>query len=259
MRERILRRGLCGIALVSMFGAACNSQTTTTQTEPPPSCTAPSSDGGLRPGDWSSGLGTVTGTELVARLCEGGAIVSLGRTTPPPSPPSQLLMDIIESPIDPTRDSQIALPVGATRLLIVASLGVADAPGTFTESSGCGGIVLCAIFPPPATVTCRLDIDVCSPGCIFSGSTCVPLEPATCYEANSATSCGGGAQHADGSWRLTLSSVDRSTSPDSGTSDQDVFVAHGRLDATLVKIVNATNGVDANAPPAITTSLSLTF
>lgn len=251
------------MALVSMFGAACNSQTTTTtQTEPPASCMAPESDGGLVPGLLSPAQGTVTGSEVVARLCEGGASAYLQRTTPTTVPPDQLLVWISESSVDPARDFQIALPVGATRLSLSATIGLAGAqPGTFTESSACGGVTLCAVFPPTTSVSCGpLTSDVCPPGCTISGNNCVPIEPATCYEAGNATACWGGTGSGPGAWRLTVSSVDPYTVPDGGNPDQEFFVIHGRLDATLVKEVNSTPGaVDANAPPPITTSLSLTF
>jgi hypothetical protein len=88
----------------------------------------------------------------------------------------------------------------------------------------------------------------------------VSLETQICYQASSAAPCAGGADRAAGSWRLTLSSVDPYIAPDAGDSDRgSLFVTHGHLDATLVKIVNATAVADAGAPTASTANVSLTF
>ena len=71
--------------------------------------------------------------------------------------------------------------------------------------------------------------------------------------------CDGGGWLAQGSWHLTLSSVEPYTGLDSGAPDNDLFVTHGSLDATLVRIVSASDGADAGGIGTSTASLSLSF
>jgi hypothetical protein len=60
-----------------------------------------------------------------------------------------------------------------------------------------------------------------------------------------------------GSWHLTLSSVEPYRAPDGGIPGYELFVTHGSLDATLVKI--DTGAVGDAGVGASTVSLSLSF
>jgi hypothetical protein len=155
-------------------------------------------------------------------------------------------------------DFNIAFPTDATRLQFSAIIGPSAAQaGTYTEtSSTCGNIYVCAILPASTSVTCgSYSGDVCPSGCTGNGTTCVPIEPASCWQANG-VSCGGGASALGGSWRLTLSSVDPYTpSSNVDTSGYELWVAHGSLDATLVKVDDS----GAVATPTDTATLSLSF
>ncbi len=261
MRGLMVRRLGWLVAMASAFGAACSSRLVTTQTEAlPPPCSAPLPDGGVLPNLTSPVHGSVTGSEVVATLCNGGASAYLERTAATVTPPDKLLVFIDSETVDPTRDFKIALPTAATRLQLAVNVGVSAAqPGTYTEAGECGDIILCAVMPPPASVQCPTtpQSDTCPPGCMFVGSLpCVPSEPTTCYEAATGSTCNGGGPPggARGSWHLTLSSVEPYDGPDSAAPNDGLFVIHGSLDATLLKIVDGASSAGASQ-----VNLSLSF
>jgi hypothetical protein len=241
-------------------GVDLASSSTSTQTALPAVCNAaPLSSDVVLPDLASPARGSVTGSEVVARLCDGGASAYMQRTSPTTSPPNQLEMIIGSYSADPKLDYNIALPTGATQLQLTVVIGPSAAQaGTYTESNACGFITLCASMPPiPTSVDCTIKTDVCPPGCVRGASGCVPVEPATCWQANTNPYCsgyGGPAIHAEGSWRLTLSSVEPYTGSGIDTSGYELFVTHGSLDATLVKV-----DTGSGATPASNASLSLTF
>lgn len=262
MRQLIFRRRVWLLVLASAFAAACSRQLAPMQTELPAPCNAaPLADDVLIPDVLSPANGSVTGSDVVARLCDGGASAYLQRTSPTTSPPSQLFVNISSDTVDRTRDFQIAFPADATRLQLGVNVGLnAAQPGVYTEGDTCGSIQVCAIFPAPTSVHCPVtpQDDMCPPGCAGLPPTCAPAEPATCYLANTNPSCNGGTSSAQGSWQLTLSSVEPYTGPESVAPGYDLFVIHGSLDATLVKIDSGSD-VDAGATRTSTASLSLRF
>jgi len=265
MRELMFRRWLWGLAAAAVFAAACgSSQLSPPQTELPAPCNAPPLSGDVViPSVLSPANGSVTGAEVVARLCDGGASAYLQRTSSTTSPPNRVFVSISSATVDRTRDFQIASPAGATRLQLGVSVGLdAAQPGVYTEGDTCGSVQVCAIFPPPASVQCPpvTGGDICPPGCMGSSPPfCAPTEPATCYLANTNTdpSCTGSVSNAQGAWHLTLSSVESYTGPESVDPDYDLFVIHGSLDATLVKI--DTGGAATAGVGTSTASLSLRF
>lgn len=261
MRERIGRGTGWLLGLAAGVAAACNSTTSPPQIDqpppppsPPPCSAAPSPDGVL-PSLESPARGTVTDGQIVAQLCEGGALAYIQRTTPTTSPPNQLQLLMITATADLTSDFHIALPAEATRLELSATIDIdTPQPTDYTDGSTCGQIVLCAIFPVPASLHCpaMLESDVCPPGCMFSGTSCVPVEPAACYEAGK-YNCNGG--EGTGSWGLKLSSVEPYAGPDGGNSGDGLFVAHGSLGATLTNYApDGDGGVTLSA-----VKMSLTF
>src|SRR5262245_39134749 len=219
----ILPRPNWMVVLASGFAAACSSQLTPAESGLPATCTAgPLRDDLALPALGSAANGSVTGSEIVARLCDGGASAFMQRTSPTTSPPNELVAVIGSYTADPRRDFQIALPADATRLQLSAIIGPSAAQaGTYTEGNACGDITLCAVMPPSTSVDCSAatpvgDTDTCPPGCTATPSnTCIPAEPTICYEANTVPSCYGGALSAKGSWQLTLSSVAPYTGADS--------------------------------------------
>jgi hypothetical protein len=211
----------------------------------------------------SPAQGSVTGSEVTARLCNGGASAYLQRTSATTSPPNQLQLNINSETADPSMDFSYALPTDATRLELAVVLGPSAAqPGTYTDTSGtCGFVDVCAYFPAPASLQCAVSGgDVCTPGCTFaanSSTTCVPLEPVTCWRASTATCDGGVGSVAGSSWRLTLSSVDPYTPASNvDTSGYELWTTHGTLEATLVEFADASG---ASADPTNTATLSLSF
>jgi hypothetical protein len=255
MNRRIIRRRVWTVVLASGLASACNGEPPP-QTALPAACTAaPLSSDVVLPDSLSPAQGSVSGSEVLARLCDGGASAHMQRNSATNNPPDQLELSIDSYSADPSTDFNIALPTDATRLQFSAIIGPSAAQaGTYTEtSSTCGNIYVCAILPAPTGVSCALEGDVCSPGCEGSGTTCVPIEPATCWQANT-SSCLGGASAVAGSWRLTLSSVEPYTSSNN-TSGDELWVTHGSLDATLVKVDSS----GAIATPTSTATLSLNF
>jgi hypothetical protein len=251
------------LVLASGVAPACGGGSSPPQqTTLPAACTAgPLSSNVVLPDLGSPASGSVIGSELTARLCDGGASAYLQRTSATTSPPNQLQLNINSETADPSTNYTIALPTDATRLdlAVVLDPGAAQ-PGTYTDSSGtCGFIDLCAFFPVPASMNCATSgNDTCAPGCTFDSSltTCVPLEPETCWRASTATCDGGVGPAAGSSWRLTLSSVDPYTpSANVDTSGYELWVTHGSLDATLVKL----DDTGAIATPTNTATLSLSF
>jgi hypothetical protein len=127
MREAIWQQLSWLVAMASVLAVGCSSQTATTAIDPPPSCSSPLPDGGFLPNLISPAHGSVTGSQIVATLCNGGAAAYLERTAATVTPPNKLLMIITSESVDPRRDFQIALPADATRLQLAATLGVSAA------------------------------------------------------------------------------------------------------------------------------------
>lgn len=257
MNRRLFRQHLRAMVLASGFAAACSGESSP-QTAPPAACTAgPLSSNPVLPDPGSPTTGTVTGSEITARMCDGGTFAHGYQTSASPTPPSPLRVTINSYTADPTLDYSIARPADATRLRLSVDLGPSAAePGTYTEiSSPCGFIELCAVLPVPASAFCAPPTDVCPVGCTFAPphTTCVPVEPTTCWQASAAVLCNGASSTEGGSWRLTLSSAEPSVDTDG--SGNHVVVVHGTLDATLVK---TDSGGTASSPPN-TATLSLSF
>jgi hypothetical protein len=239
---------------------ACSNAPATTQELPAP-CSAPRGDFGL-PGLFSPAQGSVIGSEVVARLCTDGASARLERIDPIVSPMMDVRLVIAQATVDPARDFQIALPADSSRFTLLGSISMSGAhAGTYTEAAGCGDIVVCTLFPPPASVHCpeTPGSDVCGAGCSL-GSTCAPTEPAICYEAFTDRSCGDTQRSGSrGTWRLTLSSVEPYGSPDAGDQSTNLFVVHGSLDATLAKVLDGSWAIGKDPGAPSTVDVSLTF
>ena len=254
MRKPAFLQWVWTLVLASALATGCNSQPASTPGGEPSRCTAaPLGDYVILPDLGSPARGSVAGSEIAGLLCDGGASAYMERTSATTSPPNQLDFLIDSYTSDPASNFQIALPTGATRLQLSVTIGPSAAqPGIYTEGNACGLISLCAIMPPTLTpADCSTTADVCPPGCTRE-SNCVPAEPAICYEADTNPICNGAIGSGQGSWRLTLSSVEPYTGSDGGVPGYEIFVTHGSLDASLVR-------TDAKTTDTSTASLSLSF
>ena len=189
-----------------------------------------STDGGLQPYQ-SIVSGEIDGPEIDGVVCAGGAYAYLERTVY-----GKFLMLIENSYMgDPSRSFQFQKPANVAYgdLFLLTEID-APTPGTYTSGQTCGSVGLCTYFPTPA-LDCGVS-SFCPPGCApegpVSAPTCTPVAPYICYVAAAASDCLGSPQTVQGSWTLTLTSVEvYDNSPDPGNP---FYVVHGALSANLL-------------------------
>jgi hypothetical protein len=258
MRDLLLRRVGGLLVWTWVFATACSSTQATVDL--PPACTAPALGPGILTGG-SAANGSVTGADVVAALCQNGALAQLIRQQIQAPPlPARVSLLIESQAMDPTKAFQVVRPADATHLLLMATFSISAAqPGVYTEADACGGLSLCVSQRVPASLHCptALQGDVCPPGCdVSTPGACAPVEPTTCYEANASAACNAGVPStSQGSWRLTLTSVEPGISGN-GAGDPEFLVPHGTMDATLVKMAD---GASTGAGDQSTLQLSLSF
>jgi hypothetical protein len=203
----------------------------------------------------SPGSGTITGGNLTAVLCPGGASVYVESAGARYDTMPYFLM--IEYTLDstPAADFDFQSPPGATNGELSVMVGLNSASsGDYNSPAGqdCGALVFTYYLPVPAGVSCEGGTGPdCPPGCgaVCSGfgcSPCTPQPPSVSYMAQSSTDCMGNSQTPIGSWQLSLASV---TAGDAGTgSGLTYFTPHGSFTATLV----ATDGSAASVTLSVT-------
>jgi hypothetical protein len=182
--------------------------------------------------------GTFAGPNVDVLVCDGGVFSYLFVPTGSTSPYIELFHEDLAA-AHSARFS-IRQPQNVASVDFSALLGVSSTtPGTYTSVQTCGSIVLCLNFPIPAGLDCSTDAGLdCPPGCTlegpFSGPTCVPVQPSTCYVAQGSSDCVSGTQTPMGSWQLTLNSIIL-------FSKATGYVTHGSLTATMVGDQDATD------------------
>lgn len=209
-----------------------------------------STDGGLQPNQSVVG-GEVDGPEVDGVVCAGGAFAYLERTVY-----GKFLMLIENSTMgDPSRRFQFQKPANVTlgELVLLTEIG-APTPGTYTSGQTCGSIALCGYLPTPPVDCGDGGVSAsCPPGCELEGPVlgpiCTAITPYFCYDAYAPSNCLGYPQTVQGSWTLTLTSVD--AYDDSSQPAIPSYVVHGALNATLIG-----GGMNGGNEPA---TLALTF
>ena len=187
--------------------------------------------------------GTVSGPDLSAVLCPGGAsarILSAGASYD--TEPYIFELDYTVGTATEVQPFTFASPAGANDGELSVLLGLPSAgPGEYDSSSGqCGSLAFTYYLPVPPTVDCDAgQPPACPLGCstLCSGFGCLPCSPqppAVSYTAEGAADCIGGAQAAIGSWHLSLTSV-TAAAADAGPSDGDArnYLPHGTFTATM--------------------------
>jgi hypothetical protein len=161
--------------------------------------------------------------------------------------------------------SEISSPASTVGATLTGTMAIAAlAPGVYksTDASNCGSVAFtygtlvdpvgaCNV-PPSPNYTCPAGctISYTCPDASFGGQgCCIPLATTYVYQANGAAcSQFNGPQTAEGSWTLTLTSVNAYA--DGATQfGEALYVAHGSFTATMKGTADTTG----------TATLSLTF
>jgi hypothetical protein len=187
--------------------------------------------------------GTIRGSRVEGEICNNGVgTYFLGPDGAAGSSFAQSLdttMELSDARVD---DFQFSMPPDVFSASISGFAGATSAEvGNYSSTENCGWLNLELTFPIPPGVICPNQFGPCGPDCAGEGEmfVCMPAHPRRLYEARPGAQCVFGNAPPQGEWQLTITSVESHAIPDTVLN----FQTHGRLTATLVNSVDATDSV----------------
>ena len=200
----------------------------------------------------SPAKGTISGPNLQATVCPGG-VTAVVETTPHGSAPYSFVLNHATWTTTSQADFVFQSPPSANQgqTLLLVGLPSLD-PATYASPGNqeCGYGFFTYYLPIPPGLDCGGGTDsTCPAGCSHACSAmgcdpCTPQQPSVSFAVSGAEDCLGKPTAVQGSWMLTLTSVELA-----GTNGLTYYTPHGTLTASLM-------AADGSGGP---TQLSLSF
>lgn len=189
-------------------------------------------DGALA-GYATAASGYISGADVGASVCNASAWLFQSRYSSPPGDYVLFLNSTQQSSVTATKR-----PDTSDWLLNGMMQVSAPAAGNYPSAGQCGFLSFEFALPVAPGVTCSGTGPNCPPGCAAACSglgcgPCTPQQPTVGYSANGSSDCLGTAQSPQGSWTVTLTSVQPYYDDAGSNQNGQHYITHGTVTGTL--------------------------